>query len=63
MTIRRHGSISRARLWTSRTLAGAAVLFLLWDAAIQLAVVPLVVDSFAKLRLPAAVAYELRTAN
>jgi hypothetical protein len=63
MTNTRRGSISRARLWTSRTLAATAALFLVCDAAIQLAIVPLVVDAFAKLRLPVAVAYELRTTN
>jgi len=56
MTITRHGSTSRARLWTSRTLAGAAVLFLVFDAAIKLAVIPPVVDAFAKLGIPVALA-------
>jgi hypothetical protein len=56
MTITPHGSISKGRLWTSRTLAGAAVLFLVFDAAIKLAVIPPVVDAFAKLGMPVALA-------
>jgi hypothetical protein len=56
MTITRDNSISTARLWTSRTFAGAAVLFLLFDAAIKLAVIPPVVDAFAKLGMPVALA-------
>lgn len=56
MTITRSGSISRSRLWTSRTLAGVAVLFLVFDAAIKLAVIPPVVDAFAKLGVPVALA-------
>jgi len=56
MTITRDNSISTARLWTSRTFAGAAVLFLVFDAAIKLAVIPPVVDAFAKLGMPVALA-------
>jgi len=48
--------ISRARLWTSRVLGGAAVAFLVFDAAIKLAVIPAVVNSFAQLGLPVALA-------
>jgi len=56
MTITRDNSISTARLWTSRTFVGAAVLFLVFDAAIKLAVIPPVVDAFAKLGMPVALA-------
>lgn len=56
MTITRHESISKGRLWTSRVLAAAAVLLLLFDAAIKLAVIPPVVDAFAKLGIPVALA-------
>ena len=49
-------SISRRRLWTSRVLGGAAVAFLVFDAAIKLAVIPAVVDAFAQLGLPVALA-------
>ena len=49
-------SISRTRLWTSRVLGGAAVVFLVFDAAIKLAVIPAVVDAFAQLGLPVALA-------
>ena len=49
-------SISRARLWTSRVVGGAAVAFLVFDAAIKLAVIPPVVDAFAKLGMPVALA-------
>ena len=56
MTTPRQESISRARLWTSRVLAGAAVSFLVFDAAIKLAVIPPVVDAFAKLGIPVALA-------
>lgn len=56
MTITRHESISKGRLWTSRALAGTAVLFLVFDAAIKLAVIPPVVDAFAKLGMPVALA-------
>jgi hypothetical protein len=47
-------SISRARLWTSRVVGAAAVAFLVFDAAIKLAVIPPVVDAFAKLGMPVA---------
>ena len=56
MTTTRRGSISRARRWTSRTLAATAVLFLVFDAAIKMAVIPPVVDAFAKLGMPVALA-------
>ena len=49
-------SISRTRLWTSRVLGGAAVAFLVFDAAIKIAVIPVVVDAFAQLGLPVALA-------
>ena len=56
MTITRHGSISKGRLRTSRVLGGLAVLFLVFDASIKLAVIPPVVDAFARLGLPVALA-------
>jgi hypothetical protein len=59
MEERNHGvgvGISRPRLWASRALAGAAVVFLVFDAAIKLAVIPPVVDAFAKLGMPVALA-------
>ena len=49
-------SITRTRVWTSRALGGTAVLFLLFDAAIKLAVIPAVLDAFAQLGLPVALA-------
>ena len=56
MTHTRTESISSTRAWTSRALGGTAVLFLLFDAAMKLAVIPAVVDAFAKLGLPVALA-------
>jgi hypothetical protein len=49
-------SISRPRLWTSRVLGGAAVAFLVFDAAIKLAVIPPVVNAFAGLGIPVVLA-------
>jgi hypothetical protein len=42
---------SKARLWTARILSGIAVLFLLFDSAIHLMVIPPVVEAFTQLGL------------
>jgi hypothetical protein len=43
---------SKQRRWAGRVLSAVAVLFLLFDAAIKLVVIPPVVESFARLGLP-----------
>jgi len=43
---------SRKRLWAGRATSAAAVLFLLFDAAIKLMVIPPVVESFTRLGFP-----------
>jgi hypothetical protein len=56
-------SISRSRLWRNRVLAGAVFLLLVFDAAVQLAVIPVVVDALSQMRMPVALSYELRTTD
>jgi hypothetical protein len=45
-------AVSRKQLWTGRILAGLAVLFLIFDGVIKLAVIPPVVESMHRLGYP-----------
>jgi len=48
--------ISKKRIWAGRTLSAVAVLFLLFDSVIKLMVIGPVVDAFAQLGIPLALA-------
>jgi DoxX-like family len=49
-------SVSKARLWTGRTLSALAVLFLLFDGVIKLMNIAPVAESFTRLGYPVSVA-------